>query len=133
MVGKPIWIEMDVDRSATVFRPRKARIVHSFGKPPLKEAVVAELDPPTWVVLPVPRKVRYVVLQYSKDDNESISGTFAEGHSYAEVLALRQPRVLGKETFGGRDVFRLGFASVFPWPKPNSREIKRLLSERSPR
>lgn len=108
-------------------------IVHYYKTPPLKEAVVAELDPPTWVLFPVPRKVRYVVLQCSRDDSESIGGTFAEGHSYAEVLALRQPRALDRETFGERDVFRLGFASIFRWPKPKTEEFRRLLSERSSR
>ena len=118
---------MDEDRSVTTFSPRKARIVYRFAKPPRKEAVVAELIPRPWVIFPFPHRIRYVVLQYDFHDQEAISKTYAEAHSYAECLELRRAEVLGTETFAGRDVSRLGFASVYPWPKPTPDEMRKLL------
>jgi len=128
-VGHPdlVWIEMDRDRSATAFSPRRARIVHRFTRPLRKEAVVVELFPPPWIVLPFPHRVRYVVLQYDFQDQEALSKTFSEGDSYAEILELRHLEVVGKEALTARDIRRLGFAGIYPWPKPTPDEMRKLV------
>ena len=34
LIGREIWVEMDEDKSATVFSPRKGVVVHFFASPP---------------------------------------------------------------------------------------------------
>src|SRR2546425_6023407 len=34
LIGREIWVEMDEDKSATVFSPRKGVVVHLFASPP---------------------------------------------------------------------------------------------------
>jgi len=124
LVGKAVWIEMDRDRSAVLFSPRKAIIIHRFMEPIEKEAWVIALDPPPVVLLPIPRRLRHLVLQYYNADEHSMSMTFQSGVSYAEVLRMKRKKTQMSETLRRPDVSRIGSALVYPWPKPQGREMR---------
>ncbi len=77
----------------------------------------------------VPRRLRTVVLQYHSGDEESLSQTFRVGLSYAEVLRQRGKAVFLREELGEDDISQIGFAVVFPWPVPDTTEIRRRLAQ----
>ncbi len=128
-LGKVVWIEMDRDRSALNFPPRKGIVAKVFRKVPKKEGVAVELVPSPVVYSPLPRRLRIVVLQYHSGDEESLSKTFRVGHSYAEVLKPRGRAVLGRNELGEHDISQIGFADVFPWPVPDTAHIRQRLAQ----
>src|SRR6267143_5453058 len=97
LVGKSVWIEMDVDKSGTIFSPRKGIIVHVFEHPPEKEAIAVELVPSHLAFFPYPHRISHIVLQYFNHDQQAIRETFRSGFSYAEILRLRNKKALKLE------------------------------------
>ncbi len=128
-LGRAVWIEMDTDRSAVNFSPRKGIVTKVFSRVPKKEGATVELVPAPLVFYPLPGRLRTIVLQYHSMDEASLSQTFRLGISYAEVLRPRGRTVLGKEELREDDIRQIGFASVSPWPVPDTEQIRKRLAE----
>src|SRR3989442_12093157 len=63
LIGREIWVEMDEDKSATVFSPRKGVVVHLFASPPEIQIVVVKLIPPAFRFFPWPHRMAQLVLR----------------------------------------------------------------------
>ncbi len=116
-----IWIEMDRDRSVSVFAPVKGAIV-SLGE---NRDVLVRLNTMRTVLWPFLRRIRYVVLR-SAQYGDIASTVRMTGHAYVQVLAVTRPRDPSDAASVMR-VSRLGFASVFPWPKPTPEKLLAML------
>src|SRR2546425_6172886 len=44
LIGREIWVEMDEDKSATRFSPRKGVVVHVFARPPEMQMGGCQID-----------------------------------------------------------------------------------------
>src|SRR5712692_5374846 len=132
LMGKEIWVEMDGDKSATVFSPRKGVVVHVFARPLEEQTVVVKLLPPARRFLPIPHRVTHIVLRYRSREKENLQRTFQRGHSYAEVLELKRKTALKNDSLSDGDVAHLGAASVFSWPKPTDAELNRMIGRSAP-
>ncbi len=126
-MGKEVWVEMDEDKSATTFSPRKGVVLHVFPKSPEQQAAVVQLVPPALRLFPFPHRVANIILRYPSPEKDNLGRTFQKGHSYAEVLELKHTDVIGKDSFRKDDVARLGAASVFPWPQPSDAELSKMV------
>ncbi len=120
LIGREIWVEMDEDKSATRFSPRKGVVVHVFAKPPEVQMVVVKLMPPALRFLPVPHRMTHIVLRYRYREKENLERTFERGSSYAEVLELKRKRAMEKDSLSEGDVDHLGAAFVFSRPSPKA-------------
>jgi hypothetical protein len=123
-VGRAIWIEMDTDKSAVQFTPRKGVIIHGYKHPLEKEDWVVELGSPPLTLFLLPRRLHHLILQYRTGSVHTTSLTFESGCSYAEVLRIKQKEAITSETLTRRDVSRIGAALVYPWPKPEDRALR---------
>ena len=124
IVGRAVWIEMDTDKSAEQFTPRKGVIIHGYKQPLEKEDWVVELDSPPLTLFPLPHRLHHLILQYRIGSQDSMSMTFESGCSYAEVLRIKRKEVMTSETLKRQDVSRIGAALVYPWPKPEDRALR---------
>ena len=119
LTGKELWIEIDEDKSATRFSPRKGVVEHVFDDPPEAQSVIVRLMPPTIRFLPYPHRMARVVLRYRSKEKENLEMTFEMGSSYAEVLELKNQKAVEKNVLSKNDIRHLGAAIVHPWPKPS--------------
>src|SRR5207302_3742253 len=71
VIGREVWVEMDEDKSATRFSPRKGMVVHIFGGRPEVQEVVVRLMPPALRFLPIPHRMRHIVLRYRFREKEN--------------------------------------------------------------
>jgi len=124
LVGRSVWIEMDTDKSAVGFAPRKGVIIHGYEQPLEREDWVVELDRPPLTVFFLPRRLHHLILQYRFGGTHSMSMTFETGVSYAEVLRIKRKQAMTSETLTRRDISRIGAALVYPWPKPEDRQLR---------
>lgn len=124
LLGKLVWIEMDQDRSAAKFSPRKGTVTHRYSKPFGKEAWLVELDPAPLFFSPLPRKLYQVILQYYDTNPHSLYLTFQSGVSYAEVLRLRRKHEPLGEILVKHETSRIGSALVYPYPKPEDSRLR---------
>jgi len=130
LIGREIWVEMDEDKSATRFSPRKGVVVRVFASPQGMQMVVVRLMPPAFRFLPLPHRMMHIVLRYRYREKENLETTFRKGNSYADVLELKHKRAVENDSLSDSDVDHLGAAFVFSWPKPSSAELNKML-ERS--
>src|SRR5205807_2886013 len=133
VIGREVWVEMDEDKSATRFSPRKGMVVHIFGGRPEVQEVVVRLMPPALRFLPIPHRMRHIVLRYRFREKENLERTFQRGNSYAEVLELKHKRAVEKDSLSEGDVDHLGAALVFSWPKPGNAEVNKMTLHRENR
>ena len=131
LIGKEIWIEMDEDKSATRFSPRKGIIAHIFSEPPEAQTVIVRLMPPAIRFLPYPHRMTHIVLRYRSRKKENLERTFERGHSYTEVLELKNnKKAVVKNALSKDDTDHLGAASVYPWPKPSNVELNKMIQRK---
>jgi hypothetical protein len=121
--GKPVWIEMDQDKSAITFS-RRGVVVRGYEKPLEKEAWIVALERPPLMLFPFPRRLHNVILQYKLKSTHNLYMTFRTGVSYAEVFSIRREEAMTRETLTPQDVSRIGGAFVYPWPKPEDRSYR---------
>jgi hypothetical protein len=121
--GKPVWIEMDQDKSAITFS-RRGVVVRGYEKPLEKEAWIVALERPPLMLFPFPRRLHNVILQYKLKSTHNLYMTFRTGVSYAEVFSIRREVAMTRETLTPQDVSRIGGAFVYPWPKPEDRSYR---------
>ncbi|SRR6266568_1258757 len=124
IIGKSVWVEMDRDKSAVVFSPRKGTVTYRYSKPLEKEDWLVTLEPPPLMLLPFPQRLHNVILQYYDVDEHSLHLTFESGFSYADILRIKRGKKSMNEDIGRDDVARIGSALVYPWPKPEGRELR---------
>jgi hypothetical protein len=114
---------MDRDKSAVTFSPRKGTVTHRCSNPGAKEAWLVELSSPPLLLLPLPRKLHRIVLQYYDTDTHSLYLTFQSGVSYADVLRTKERGQLEGGSLMQQDLSRIGSALVYPYPKPEDRKL----------
>jgi len=127
VIGKFLWIEMEPDKSAVVFAPRRGEILAIWEEPQMREWGLVRLEPPASMSLPVPRRLHHIVLGYTRSDPQIITQVFRAGYAWAEVLRLRGLHAPVRGPIGADRLRRLGFAKVFPWPKPTPVEFKEMV------
>jgi hypothetical protein len=133
LTGRFIWIEMNSDKSATMFAPRKGKILDVWEQPSTMEWALVRLDSPFLSMLPFPRRVNAVVLKHTHSDPQAVSRVFHVGHAWVEVLRTRRDKSATRGPFDSRKLWRLGFADIFPWPKPEAAEFREMIRRaRSP-
>jgi len=132
LTGKEIWVEMDEDKSATRFSPRKGVVVRVFASPPEVQMVVVKLMPPAFRFFPLPHRMMHIVLRYRYPEKENLERTFRKGNSYAEVLELKHKRAVETDSLSNGDVAHLGAALVFSWPKPSNAESNKMIGSSRP-
>ena len=132
LIGREIWVEMDEDKSATVFSPRKGVVVRLFASPPEMQIVVVKLIPPAFRFFPVPHRMAQIVLRYRFREKENLERTFRKGNSYVAVLELKHKRAVEKDSLSDGDVAHLGAAFVFSWPKPSNAESSKMIGSAGP-
>jgi hypothetical protein len=123
LIGRAVWVEMDADRSGTVFKPRRGIVVKVFTlQGSGREALAIELAPPPFSFFPVPRRLRYLIAEYYQKW-DSIQYTFNRGHSYVKYLRLKNKAILKSQSYGENDVSPIGCGLLSVWPTPSSDEM----------
>jgi len=124
MFGRAVWIEIDTDKSAIRFTPRKGVITHGYKQPLEKEEWVVELDPPPLTLFPLPHRLHHLILQYRIGTTHSMSMTFESGASYAEGLRIKRKAAMTSQSLTRRDVSRIGADLVYSWPKREDQALR---------
>jgi hypothetical protein len=122
LIGRAVWVEMDVDRSGTVFKARRGIVVKVFTiEASSREALAIELAPPPFSFFPVPRRLRYLIAEYYQNW-DSIRYTLNRGNSFVKYLRLKNKAVLKSQSYGENDVSPIGCGLLSVWPIPSSDE-----------
>lgn len=125
LIGKSVWMYIDVDHCAIEIPRRKARIVARVHPPTShewKEEWLAELNEPIRLWFPWPRTIRTVLIRYVKRDPSTLDSAFEPREfsgggmgrwSYAWIYGIKRAQRAGKG-LRRRDLVMFGAAELMP-------------------
>jgi hypothetical protein len=137
LIGRSVWMDIDVDHCAVEFSRRKVRILAKVH-PPIdqewKEEWLAELNKPIRLWFPWPRTIRMVLIRYLKGDSDTLASAFdlrrfgggAGCWAYAWTYGVKKAQRAGKR-LRHRDLVMLGAVDLFPalWTPADSETSSR--------